>query len=534
MLREAGYSCAVDPAEKAAGRIVIAVQYPHDGKYHILTARFPDHYPYLPLELFGLTLPPGKHICPSSGILCLMQDLQSNWKPSDTLAGMLARQVPGIIQAHLDPENADEAQEGTQRSGQYPYHEGAVFLTEDWDIPKEHSFGRILIGLEPERPGQASLRGAVLEVLDSQGVVLARLDPEVATRYQTKIPGRWVRVGSPPSSEAPYTQAIKIVSSVAQPKFNHNMDVVGLLFQEESSIGNMVENWLFAIRLNNKIHAIQPLLARSESISRANLLARVETLGPLVNKKVFIVGLGSIGSMIAWQLARAGIGSLTLLDQDFVQVGNIPRWQIGLPAVGRSKAEALARNLKTNYPFVNITSHNHKIGSTNPNDMDILATSLQEADLVIDATAEICVTHLLSDLCHTQGISFLWATGTPGCYGGVVGRVIPGKTAGCWFCYQSQMMDGDIIPPVMENRPGIQPKGCFHPTFTGTGFDMDEISLAAVRLATGTLCDGVANAYPNVGWNVGVVNLRCQDGGLITPQWTTYDLSCHPHCPKHG
>lgn len=163
----------------SAGQVVIAVQYPHDGKLYPLTAHFPEFYPSLPLEIYGPTLPSGKHICPSSGLLCLMQDLQSAWRTTDTLALMLAEKVPAILKAHLDPENAEEAQEGTQRSGQYPYDRNSVLLTEDWEIPKQIPYGKLLIGLES---GPDPLRGAVLEVQDANGLVLAKMVPIMAKR----------------------------------------------------------------------------------------------------------------------------------------------------------------------------------------------------------------------------------------------------------------------------------------------------------------------------------------------------------------
>lgn len=532
-LRDAGYTPALDDTKMSAGQVEITILYLHDGKNYPLTARFPEFYPYLPLEIYGLALPSGKHICPTSGLLCLMQDLQSSWKTTDTLALMLAEKVPAILNAHLDPDNSEEAQEGTQRSGQYPYTHNSVLLTEDWEIPKQTPYGKLLIGLES---GPEPLRGAILEIQDAQGLIIAKMAPEIAKRYQKRIKGRWLRLDGPPRSTGggPLEDAINVVASVKSLKLDSGVDVVGLLFPEESGYQTFVENWVFTVRTGSWIKSGKYGLARSESVSFGTMKARVPTLIPLEHKKVLIIGVGAIGSMIAWQLARSGVGKLNLLDQDFVQTGNLPRWMLGLSAVGLGKAQVMANYLKSSYPLIEVNFHEFRLGSPGVNHMQSLMPLLQDADLVIDATAERCISHLLSDLCNEASVPYLWATGTQGSQGGVVGRVVPKKTEGCWTCYQHLIQDGTIMSPAKEDIPNIQPKGCFHPTFTGTGFDMDNVSIVASRLAVSTLCRGEENAYPDVDWDVAVLDLWSKDGKPIAPYWTEYPLNRHPGCKGHG
>lgn len=242
--------------------------------------------------------------------------------------------------------------------------------------------------------------------------------------------------------------------------------------------------------------------------------------------------------MIAWQLARAGIGDITLIDDDFLQMGNLPRWQLGLPFVGRHKINALRDYLNHSYPYTNFNVIPYFIGAprTSPEAeiySSAVRTAIEAADLVIDATAEWGVSHYLSDYCKQNNVAYLWATGTPGSRGGVVGRIVPGVTQGCWKCFQYHQTAGNIITPAQDDAPDIQPKGCFHPTFTGTGFDMDEVSIAASRLALSTLCRGSENAYPYLAWDVGVVNLWDTNGQPIAPEWHSYPLTPHADCPEH-
>ncbi len=72
---------------------------------------------------------------------------------------------------------------------------------------------------------------------------------------------------------------------------------------------------------------------------RAELLFKKEGLESLTNAKVLVVGLGGVGSFAAEFLARAGVGSLTIIDGDVVDITNINRQlpalhsTVGIPKV---------------------------------------------------------------------------------------------------------------------------------------------------------------------------------------------------------
>lgn len=74
----------------------------------------------------------------------------------------------------------------------------------------------------------------------------------------------------------------------------------------------------------------------------------------LSKKSVLLIGCGSLGGYVAHLLSRAGIGNLTLTDNDNLSWGNLGRHILGAPFVGRSKAEALAEELARELPHLNI------------------------------------------------------------------------------------------------------------------------------------------------------------------------------------
>lgn len=62
--------------------------------------------------------------------------------------------------------------------------------------------------------------------------------------------------------------------------------------------------------------------------------------------RVGIVGLGGLGSNVAWMLARAGVGTLALADHDLVDPSNLERQFFFSDQIGLPKTEALSANLR--------------------------------------------------------------------------------------------------------------------------------------------------------------------------------------------
>ena len=88
---------------------------------------------------------------------------------------------------------------------------------------------------------------------------------------------------------------------------------------------------------------------------RATLLFKEEGIQKLDNANVLVVGLGGVGSFAAEFLARAGVGSLTIVDGDVVDVTNINRQLPALHStVGMSKIEVVGNRLLDINPELNL------------------------------------------------------------------------------------------------------------------------------------------------------------------------------------
>ena len=99
-----------------------------------------------------------------------------------------------------------------------------------------------------------------------------------------------------------------------------------------------------------------------EWLSRTQLLLGEEKMEKLRQAHVLVVGLGGVGAYAAEQLARAGIGNLTIVDGDTVHPSNRNRQLAALVSTeGKEKAEVVASRLKDINPEINLNVINEFI-----------------------------------------------------------------------------------------------------------------------------------------------------------------------------
>jgi len=104
---------------------------------------------------------------------------------------------------------------------------------------------------------------------------------------------------------------------------------------------------------------------------------------PLTDKRILLVGCGTLGGYVAHSLVKAGagdgVGQLGLVDSDLLMPGNLHRHILGKQYLTRNKAKAMKHFLDIDYALHNITSHNIDIAEME---------NLEEFDILIDATGD--------------------------------------------------------------------------------------------------------------------------------------------------
>ena len=108
---------------------------------------------------------------------------------------------------------------------------------------------------------------------------------------------------------------------------------------------------------------------------------------------VAVCGLGGLGSNIAITLARAGVGKLSLIDFDKVDITNLHRQQYNINQIGRYKTKALAENLGKIAPYTILETHTVRVTEDNADELLSDATIICEA--FDDAKEKAMLTNLV-------------------------------------------------------------------------------------------------------------------------------------------
>lgn len=115
--------------------------------------------------------------------------------------------------------------------------------------------------------------------------------------------------------------------------------------------------------------------------SRTQLLLGEEGVKKLASSHVLVVGLGGVGAYAAEQLARAGIGKMTIVDCDTVNVTNKNRQLLALDStVGHPKVEVMAERIRDINPDVEVVALNQYL-----KDQSIIDLMEQPFDYIVDA-----------------------------------------------------------------------------------------------------------------------------------------------------
>lgn len=94
-------------------------------------------------------------------------------------------------------------------------------------------------------------------------------------------------------------------------------------------------------------------------MSRSQLLLGDEKIETLLGKHVLVVGLGGVGGICAEMIARAGVGRMTIVDGDTVDLSNCNRQIIALHSTEKQpKTEVMAARLKDINPELQLTAIN--------------------------------------------------------------------------------------------------------------------------------------------------------------------------------
>ena len=167
---------------------------------------------------------------------------------------------------------------------------------------------------------------------------------------------------------------------------------------------------------------------REELFSRSRGLLETDVLE---GRTVAIVGIGSGGSPIAVELAKAGVGHFVLVDPDRLELANIARHICGVSDLQRYKTFAVRDAIKEKNPHAEVTTYQIDVNE----DLVLLEDIADDADLVICATDEARSRNNVNVAALATGTTALFGRAITRAAGGDVLRVRPhlGPCLGCIF-----------------------------------------------------------------------------------------------------
>ena len=128
----------------------------------------------------------------------------------------------------------------------------------------------------------------------------------------------------------------------------------------------------------------------NERDSRTIKLIGEEGLARLKASSVLVVGVGGVGSYAAEAVARAGVGSITLMDGDSVQPSNLNRQLVALTStLGKNKAEVMAERIRDINPDAKVTSLARFYEEDDKLDLTVYDWVIDAIDSVVAKTALI-------------------------------------------------------------------------------------------------------------------------------------------------
>lgn len=165
--------------------------------------------------------------------------------------------------------------------------------------------------------------------------------------------------------------------------------------------------------------------------SRTELLLGEEAMNKLMNASVMVLGVGGVGSHCIEALARAGVGSLILVDNDTVSLTNINRQSIAFHStVGKYKTEVMKEKIADINPECEVKTHEMFVL---PENIDLLFEN--KVDYIIDAIDTVTAKLSLVEKAKELNIPIISSMGTGNKLHGELFEITDiSKTSVCPLC----------------------------------------------------------------------------------------------------
>ena len=132
-----------------------------------------------------------------------------------------------------------------------------------------------------------------------------------------------------------------------------------------------------------------------------------DKINDIKSKKVLVVGVGGVGSYTVESLIRCGIGSITIIDNDNIDITNLNRQLMTTQNnIGESKVDVLKNRILSINPNCNVNAINIFLDDSN------IDSIVDDYDYIVDACDTVKTKVSLIKICNKKNIKLISAMGT--------------------------------------------------------------------------------------------------------------------------
>jgi hypothetical protein len=383
-----------------------------------ITLRYPNHFPYSP----PLVLPRGDETLWSShqygpgGELCLEYG-PDNWHPDVTGAEMVRstyRLLQGesdILEGGPDVPSRHRSTLGEQLNGK----RRRFFL----DVDAQN----IIVGLDEDQLIAATV---VIEYSTKASVRFLASAETGDPGWKAKLPPAFLKLSYERPTALirwPATDDLPIVDSARG--LREAIAGRGLDTGSSDHLVLIQGSIIVAYQLDDENDSVTELSVILEGERKPRLASGHEALS---ERKVAIVGCGSMGSKIATILARSGVVQFVLIDADIFLPENLIRNELDWRDIGTHKVDGVASRVELVNPMASSVRYRRDLGGQGSSSgIEGLIEILKECDLLIDATASTAAFEVLSAIRGFARRPMVWGEVFAGGIGGFIARSRPGS-----------------------------------------------------------------------------------------------------------
>lgn len=221
----------------------------------------------------------------------------------------------------------------------------------------------------------------------------------------------------------------------------------------------------------------------------------------LAQRRAVVIGVGSIGAVVAESLASYAVGRIDLVDPDRLLEHNLVRHRLGARDLGRLKVNAMAEHLEARFPGVIVGRHPLNVVYAADQIRPLFAAS----DVVVGATDGVVSRRVINHLARRADVPAVLACVLESGALGEVVRVRPG--AGCLLCLRTHLTEIGAVDP----EPGLDQDyemGTPHLPMTAVAGDLGLIGILAAKAAVATLLEQTGHWEQRLPGDVAVVGLQ--------------------------